>query len=174
MKCNLFVITLLFAATLFGQQNGESISYKYYKAKSAATPTNFAVKGSLQEIIADASIHYKYSNAGWHFIRCTPNSIGKMMETVAVYQLYFNPAQPYVMNDTMRIVQNIDSVLNGEAPLAMPFTGQDVIIGYVDSGVDYLHEDFKNEDGSSRVLYYWDHSLGIDPERTPLKYGYGQ
>ena len=74
----------------------------------------------------------------------------------------------------MRIVQNIDSVHNGEAPLTSPFTGKGVIVGYIDTGIDWNHLDFKNADGSTRVLYYWDHTLGYDAMLTPGKYGYGQ
>jgi subtilisin family serine protease len=39
------------------------------------------------------------------------------------------------------------------------------IIGIIDSGIDYTHPDFINEDGSSRVLFIWDQSIpGIPPE----------
>lgn len=37
-------------------------------------------------------------------------------------------------------------------------TGRDVLVGIVDSGVDYRHPDFINEDGSSRILRLWDQS----------------
>lgn len=34
--------------------------------------------------------------------------------------------------------------------------GDGVIVAVIDSGIDYLHPDFRNEDGSSRILYLWD------------------
>jgi len=34
--------------------------------------------------------------------------------------------------------------------------GSGVLIGIIDSGIDYTHQDFRNRDGSSRVLYIWD------------------
>ena len=44
-------------------------------------------------------------------------------------------------------------------------TGKGVLVGVVDSGVDFFHPDFRNEDGSSRILRLWDQSLdGIPPE----------
>ncbi len=35
-------------------------------------------------------------------------------------------------------------------------TGEGVAIGIIDSGIDYTHPDFINEDGTSRILYMWD------------------
>lgn len=35
-------------------------------------------------------------------------------------------------------------------------TGKGVIVAIIDSGIDFAHPDFRNEDGSSRILYLWD------------------
>ena len=43
-------------------------------------------------------------------------------------------------------------------------------MGIVDSGVDYFHPDFRNEDGSSRILYLWDQGI---PGKPPAGYGSG-
>ena len=44
-------------------------------------------------------------------------------------------------------------------------TGEEILVGVVDSGVDYFHPDFRNEDGSSRILKLWDQSIpGNSPE----------
>ena len=44
-------------------------------------------------------------------------------------------------------------------------TGEGILVGVVDSGVDYFHPDFRNEDGSSRILKLWDQSIpGKPPE----------
>lgn len=36
------------------------------------------------------------------------------------------------------------------------FTGKGVIVGIVDTGIDWRHEDFIKPDGTSRILYLWD------------------
>ena len=52
------------------------------------------------------------------------------------------------------------------------YTGKDVIVGIIDTGIDWSHEDFKNPDGSSRILWIWDQTQstsGLIPET----FGYG-
>ena len=42
-------------------------------------------------------------------------------------------------------------------------TGKGILVGVVDSGVDFFHPDFRNEDGSSRILRLWDQSIHGNP-----------
>ena len=42
-------------------------------------------------------------------------------------------------------------------------TGKGILTGVVDSGVDYFHPDFRNADGSSRILRLWDQSIQGNP-----------
>ena len=44
-------------------------------------------------------------------------------------------------------------------------TGQGTIIGIIDSGIDYTLPIFKDNDGNSKILYYWEQSIiGTPPE----------
>ncbi|MDJ0508709.1 MAG: S8 family peptidase [Crocosphaera sp.] len=50
--------------------------------------------------------------------------------------------------------------------------GEGVIIGIIDSGIDYTHPSFRNEDGSSRILYLWDQRANQNYSATiDLNYG---
>ncbi len=40
-------------------------------------------------------------------------------------------------------------------------TGKGVLVAIIDSGIDYLHPDFQNPDGTSRILYLWDQDRDI-------------
>lgn len=42
-------------------------------------------------------------------------------------------------------------------------TGKGVIIAIIDSGIDILHKDFINENGTSRIIAYWDQSYTLNP-----------
>ena len=38
-------------------------------------------------------------------------------------------------------------------------TGKGVLMAVIDSGIDYFHDDFRNEDGTTRILELWDQAL---------------
>lgn len=43
--------------------------------------------------------------------------------------------------------------------------GEGVLIAVIDSGIDYSHPDFRNEDGTSRIVALWDQTIiGNPPE----------
>ncbi|CAN5554720.1 hypothetical protein BH24GEM3_BH24GEM3_25380 [soil metagenome] len=50
------------------------------------------------------------------------------------------------------------------------FAGQGVIVGVLDSGLDYRHQDFRTATDQSRVLVLWDQTLG---GRPPPGFTYG-
>lgn len=44
-------------------------------------------------------------------------------------------------------------------------TGKGVLIAIIDSGIDFRHKDFRNADGTTRILSYWDQTVaGRPPE----------
>ena len=52
--------------------------------------------------------------------------------------------------------------------------GQGMLIGIVDSGIDYTLDDFRNNDGTTRIRALWDQSLKpTGEERSPEFYGTG-
>jgi subtilisin family serine protease len=40
--------------------------------------------------------------------------------------------------------------------LPPPLRGQGVLVGVVDGGIDFTHDDFRNADGTSRIRFLWD------------------
>ncbi|WP_286316055.1 bifunctional germination protease/germinant receptor pseudoprotease CspBA [Romboutsia ilealis] len=42
-------------------------------------------------------------------------------------------------------------------------TGKGTLLGLIDSGIDYNIPIFKNKDGNSKILYYWDQSIDGNP-----------
>lgn len=44
--------------------------------------------------------------------------------------------------------------------VGQPLTGRGVLMAVLDSGIDYFHPDFCNEDGTTRIVALWDQDLG--------------
>lgn len=45
--------------------------------------------------------------------------------------------------------------------------GKGCLVAILDSGIDYFHPDFRNEDGTSRILRIWDQTLNPTETRMP-------
>ncbi len=55
----------------------------------------------------------------------------------------------------------ISSVQTGREGLS----GEGILVGAADSGIDYFHPDFRNEDGTTRILKLWDQTVPGNPPR---------
>ncbi len=66
------------------------------------------------------------------------------------------PKRLYFAVNQGKAASCIPSVQTGELNLS----GRGVIVAVIDSGIDYYHGDFRNEDGSTRILKLWDQSKG--------------
>lgn len=58
--------------------------------------------------------------------------------------------------NSLKVAINKSCITTVKSPEDLNLSGQGVIIGIIDSGIDYTHPDFRNEDGTSRILYMWD------------------
>jgi subtilisin family serine protease len=51
------------------------------------------------------------------------------------------------------------------------FRGQGVLIGIVDTGIDYTHKAFINADGTTKIVSIWDQTIQVGPPPEGLYYG---
>ncbi|HYM81477.1 MAG TPA: S8 family peptidase [Candidatus Limnocylindria bacterium] len=63
------------------------------------------------------------------------------------------------------------TALRGAGPAFAGWNGAGVLVGDVDSGVDYSHEDFDDAAGNTRFIGIWDQTDGIGP--SPVANGTG-
>ncbi|MGM9530492.1 bile acid germinant receptor pseudoprotease CspC [Intestinibacter sp.] len=81
----------------------------------------------------------------------------------------------YSMSSLIEITDNIAQGESALQTINIPYMGstlysnldgEGVVIALIDSGIDYLNQDFINEDGTSKILYLWDQEsdYGSPPE----------
>ncbi|MGH9798605.1 MAG: S8 family serine peptidase, partial [Candidatus Polarisedimenticolia bacterium] len=58
-------------------------------------------------------------------------------------------------------------VASDEAALLMGTAGAGAIVGVIDTGIQWDDRDFRNADGSTRILGIWDMTLPLDPGAPP-------
>lgn len=57
----------------------------------------------------------------------------------------------------------INILQDRNSPLGVSLYGSGVLVACVDSGVDYAHPDFINEDGTTRIISIWDQTIPGNP-----------
>lgn len=86
----------------------------------------------------------------------TPSQYLKQLRKDVPSIVYIQTRVPYILQDVPpQDVDNISTVINN------PYLGLDgsgVIVGIVDTGIEYLNREFIREDDTSRILTLWDQS----------------
>jgi subtilisin family serine protease len=62
-------------------------------------------------------------------------------------------------------------LVRGPAPEFLGLSGEGVLVGNIDTGIDYDHEDFKDPSGHTRLVGIWDQTDGAGPSPTGFFYG---
>lgn len=76
---------------------------------------------------------------------------------------------PTVLGLTIRPSLESAGIIQVQQQPYLNLNGTDVLIGFVDTGIDYTQQIFKREDGTSKIQYIYDQSIpGTPPEGFPL------
>ncbi len=135
------------------------------------------VKGNerrIEEITQQQGGVFKYSRNGISSIMIPLAGVSALAADIAVTRIEDGAPRLQLMgNDTMRYMNRIMDIHNGVAPLPKAYTGKGVMLGFIDTGIDYTHPDFQDATGKTRIKFIWDHLLA-DSANTPMPYAYGQ
>lgn len=84
-------------------------------------------------------------------VKIPADSIERIAELESVD--YIEISQPLrLLNNVTREVTHTDLLHAGSNGLYQAYTGKDVIVGIIDSGIEYNHINFKDEDGNTRIV----------------------
>ena len=115
----------------------------------------------------------KYTAGEWSAIGIPGDKLEELSKMKEVEKIYFRDYPGVLLND--RVIQNanVAGLLNSWQ-YDSSLTGKGVIVGFVDAGIDFTHEDFIDEDGKTRILYFWDQKPPADSSLIYEDYGYGR
>ncbi len=81
---------------------------------------------------------------------------------------YVEKPKPFYFQDVTALRESCISTVTDAEPF---LTGRGVLVAILDSSIDFYNENFRNADGSSRIVALWDQSLTPDAEAGLLPPG---
>jgi gliding motility-associated-like protein len=132
----------------------------------------FAIEKSedLKKVINDNDILIKYESETHFFVNAPLKWMDENSKLGNIPRYSFDPMQAELLGDTVRARRFVDPVHLGSGGLTQPYTGKDVVIGFIDYGIEINHPDFIEANGDTRILRLWDQTNGS----SFSSYGYGK
>lgn len=96
-------------------------------------------------------------------ISVAPKDLDRLLREVPEI-VFFDFRTMYVLQDISP--SSVDNINNIKINPYLDLTGRGVLIGIVDTGIDYLNEEFIREDDTSRIVYIWDQSIQNNTDET--------
>jgi len=96
-------------------------------------------------------------------ISTSPQNLDKLIKDVPSI-VFIEPRSKFVLQDISP--SNVDNINAIKTNPYLDLTGRDVIVGMVDTGIDYLNEEFIREDDTSRILNIWDQTIQDANDRS--------
>lgn len=124
------------------------------------------------EIFENPEIQTVRLLGGFAILTLSQNQIERLANDAGV-EFIEKPKRLFFAVNEGRSSSCINSVQDESFLQGNSLFGEGVLVGCVDSGIDYSHPDFCNEDGTSRILRLWDQSVSGNPPEGhlfPLKW----
>ena len=115
------------------------------------------VRGEIPKLIAfEKQFNYRvnYYSGDIASIDCNLQDLSSLIDHKFISSAEFIEPHKQVMNDTMLKRNRIKPVKLGAAPLAQAYDGSGIVIGLIDTGIDFMHGDFKDANGNSEDKIY--------------------
>ena len=81
------------------------------------------------------------------------------------------PGVPKLFTSIDTVSLETSGILAAQNQPFLSLSGKGVLIGFLDSGIDYTHPAFRAPDGSTRILRIWDQTIQTGPSPDGLMYG---
>ena len=172
MKNLLLIILCSYYSISFSQVDG--LHFKKFLNTHPDELTCFAIENQgipTLQLLEDEKIYAKAITKEWIYVTTTARWIDEKSKNHSIGNVFFERSNPTAMSDTTLMRHKVKSLHNGDV-LNTVLKGKNVVMGYLDNGLDYNHLDFRDYLGNTRVLHFWDQAQPINGT-TPSPYGYG-
>ena len=173
MEKLLYLLLLLFSTVpKFVNAQANLAAYNLLTDKDKSDYGTIAINNtpSLRKQIDDLGLTIVHFNKHYLYVRSTVNDLQSYVESGKLESYIIDYYKPVDLADSVRAFHRVNEVHDG-VQLSNSYTGNDVIIGFVDTGIEIEHPDFQDENGNSRILRIWDQtSFGGN---IYSHYGYG-
>jgi len=115
--------------------------------------------GDIRRLETELRVSVEALGEGFAIITLPGNQISLLYDYKEIEYIELPETLTLTLNQSLR-TSCISTVQN---PEGYNLTGKGVLIGIIDSGIDYTHTDFRNQDGTSRILYIWDQTVDENP-----------
>lgn len=116
------------------------------------------VKGNVEVVKNFTSLHnglFKYNAGTISSVCLSGQAIQQLAKDPQIKQIEYYVNHLRTLDDTSNIKNNVLKVHNGAAPLPQAYDGSGVIFGFIDTGIDFRHPDFKDNAGKTRIKWLW-------------------
>jgi subtilisin family serine protease len=177
MKKILLPAFLLFSAMLSAQSKMNfDLARKVKEQPASSQQIDVFVKGNVEtvkQLCAANGGTFHYAAGTVSTVRIPVSAVKIFEGNAAIQRIEAYTPHTKPLNDTMLIQTNTVQVHNGQAPLPQGYDGSGIVVGIIDTGIDFTHPDFQDSTGKSRINFLWDQSQP-SAANTPMPYNYGQ
>lgn len=168
-------LTLLLCTAVFGQSHLNTALQTRVDEKNLPAKFTVLVQGDLARLQAGSGSAYRVNYIVGNIASVTldANALASLIQDKIISYAEFIEPHLKTMNDTMLVRNRIKPVKQGVAPLAQPYNGTGVLVGIIDTGIDFNHGDFKDANGNTRILFLWEQGAS-GGSAAPQPFGYGQ
>lgn len=176
MKRSLLIgLAIVLQFTMFSQNNCNAFLKSQLVDRSMPTNFDVLVEGNISALMSQQDqlgVKVNYYSGNIASVRTNLNSISNLLQSKLIKYIEYRPAHPKTMNDTAMLKNRIKPVKQGMAPLSQAYDGTGVIVGIIDTGVDFNHPDLKDASGNTRIISIWDMNQNSG-STVPQPYNYG-
>ncbi|MFA8451459.1 MAG: S8/S53 family peptidase [Bacteroidales bacterium] len=184
-KIFIFIVGVIFSLNILAQNNKKydvglinlehQNSTQGLKERKANEILDVFISGNIQEIVKIVEENggdIGTTTSKLATARIPLKSLDKISQSEFVEKVQLSRPVKSYRNQAAKHI-GADKVKQGTSGLTQAYNGKNVVIGIIDSGIDYFHEDFrdKNDPSKSKILYLWDQNDRTGTNPSNFKFG---